>query len=130
VVVAKAVVIEPQGVFRHCTNVRDGAIESTVESRIPDMTTTPSTTPKPRRRWLQFSLRTNLVFVQCGLAAERVLSESGGCCYSAGFFPLRSRTMKARVSLTRKTLERQAKMNTRAFGTRTRAITARLVQPM
>lgn len=33
---------------------------------------------KPRRRWLlQFSLRTNLVFVQCGLAAERVLSESG-----------------------------------------------------
>ena len=55
--VAKAVVIEPQGVFRHCTNVRDGAIESTVESRIPDMTTTPSTTPKRRRRGLQFSRR-------------------------------------------------------------------------
>jgi hypothetical protein len=44
-------------VFRHCTNVRDGAIESTVESRIPDMTATPSTTPKRRRRGLQFSRR-------------------------------------------------------------------------
>jgi len=32
-------------------------IESTVESRIPDMTTTPSTTPKRRRRGLQFSRR-------------------------------------------------------------------------
>jgi hypothetical protein len=27
------------------------------------MTTTPSTTPKPRRRWLQFSLRTLMVLL-------------------------------------------------------------------
>jgi hypothetical protein len=34
-----------------------------VDLRIPDMTTTPSTTPKPRRRWLQVSLRTMLVLM-------------------------------------------------------------------
>jgi len=62
---------------RHSTNVGGGAVESVVAPWIPDVTTAPPNTPKPRRRWLQFSLRTNLVFVQCGLAAERVLSESG-----------------------------------------------------
>lgn len=62
---------------RHSTKVGGGAIESTVNPRIPDVTTAPTNTPKARRRWLQFSLRTNLEFVQCGLAAERVLSESG-----------------------------------------------------
>ena len=34
--------------------------------------TTPPPTPKPRRRWLQFSLRTLLVLDQRNPAAERV----------------------------------------------------------
>ena len=32
-----------------------------MEYRIRDVSTTPLTTPNPRRRWLQFSLRTLLV---------------------------------------------------------------------
>ena len=44
-------------------NSRGGAVESIVAPRIPDMTTTPPSTPKPRRRWLQFSLRTLLVLM-------------------------------------------------------------------
>ena len=67
----------------------------------------------------------NAVWPQSGYFRNR-----GSRCYSAGFFPLQSRTIKARVSLTRKTLERQAEMNTRAFGTRTKAIPARSVQPL
>jgi hypothetical protein len=34
-----------------------------VPPRIPDVTATPPTTPKPRRRWLQFSLRTLMALV-------------------------------------------------------------------
>ncbi len=48
--------------LRHSTNVGGEAIESTVDLRIPDVTITAPTTPKPRRR-LQFSLRTMLVLV-------------------------------------------------------------------
>jgi hypothetical protein len=34
-----------------------------VNFRIPDVTTSPPNTPKPRRRWLQFSLRTLMILV-------------------------------------------------------------------
>ena len=64
---------------RHSTKIGGGAVESRVDSRIPDVTTTAPTTTTPRRRWLQFSLRTMLVLmvvVGCGfgwfLAIRRV----------------------------------------------------------
>jgi len=46
---------------RYSTEIGGGAVESRVDLRIPDVTTTAPTTMTPRRRWLQFSLRTLMV---------------------------------------------------------------------
>ena len=47
----------------HSTGVRGGVLESKETPRIPDVTTPTPTTPKPRRRWLKFSLRALLVLL-------------------------------------------------------------------
>ena len=55
---------------RYSTKVGGGAVESRVDLRIPDVTTTAPISPKPRRPWLQFRLRTMLVIVLvfgCGM---------------------------------------------------------------